>query len=244
MLTIAICDDSSEFRRIFQNAIKKLTKDIFPKSLQNIVFVDFNQSKKVIDYLETDTIDILFLDIDMPEMNGLELAKQLVWRNADTVIVFVSGYDKFVYEVFEFSPFAFLRKDRIFDELPKTLARIAEKLERKSTDVEIVTVDGTCTVCARDMLYIKSKGNYYYCCDKTGKQLTCRGTLSEAESLFCKYDFFRVHSAYLVNLYHIRRIDKSDLYIGLNNEKIPIAQRRLADFRKVYAEFTMRNFQL
>ena len=70
------------------------------------------------------------------------------------------------------------------------------------------------------------------------------GRSSEAELLFCKYDFFRVHSAYLVNLYHIRRIDKSDLYIGLNNEKIPIAQRRLADFRKVYAAFTMRNYQL
>lgn len=244
MLTIAICDDSSEFRRIFKNAIKKLTNEIFPESLQNFVLVDFSQSKKVIDYLETDVIDILFLDIDMPEMNGLELAKQLVWKNADTVIVFVSGYDKFVYEVFEFSPFAFLRKDRIFDELPKTLSRIAEKFDKKSTDVEITTVDGTCTICARDMLFIKSKGNYYSCYDKTGKELICRGTLSEAEALFCKYDFFRVHSAYLVNLYHIRKIDKNDLFVGLNNEKIPISQRRLADFRKVYAEYTMRNFQL
>ena len=244
MLTIAICDDSTEFRRIFKNAINKLTKEIFPESLQNLVLVDFSQSKKVLNYLETDSIDILFLDIDMPEINGLELAKQLVWKNLDTVIVFVSGYDKFVYEVFEFSPFAFLRKDRIFDELPKTLARIAEKFEKKSTYVEIATVDGACTIFARDILYIKSKGNYYCCYDKSGKELVCRATLSEAESLFYKYDFFRVHSAYIVNLYHIRRIDKSDLYVGLNNEKIPIAQRRLADFRKVYAEFTMRNFQL
>lgn len=124
------------------------------------------------------------------------------------------------------------------------MARIAEKLEKKSTDIEIATVDGTCTICARDILYIKSKGNYYYCYDKAGKELVCRGTLSEAETQFGKYDFFRVHSAYLVNLYHIRKIDRSDLYVGLNNEKIPIAQRRLADFRKVYAEFTMRNFQL
>lgn len=244
MINIAICDDSSEFRRLFESAVMKYTKDIFPQSLQNIKIADFDQSKKVLEFLEKESIDILFLDIDMPGMSGLELAKRLTWKNANTIIVFVSGYDHYVYEVFEFSPFAFLRKDRIFDELPKTLERIVEKLEQRNTDVVISTAEGKCTVCARDMLYVKSNGNYYYCHEKTGKLYVCRGTLSEAENLFSEYDFFRVHSAYLVNLHHIQKIEKNDLFVGLNYEQIPIAQRRLADFRKVYAEFNMRSFHL
>lgn len=244
MITIAICDDSSEFRRLFENAVIKYTKDIFPQSLQNIKIADFDQSKKVLEFLEKESIDILFLDIDMPGMSGLELAKRLSWKNANTIIVFVSGYDQFVYEVFEFSPFAFLRKDRILDELPRTLARIAEKFEKKNTDIELSTIDGTCTVCARDTLYIESKGNYYSCIEKSGKEFVCRGTMSDAEKLFEKHDFFRVHSAYLVNLHHIQRSDKYDVYVGMNMIRIPIAQRRLADFRHAYAEFTMRRVHL
>ena len=244
MLNIAICDDSIEFQRVFDGALKKHLETIFPPTLKYQVLNSFYNSYEVIRYLETGTIDVLFLDIDLPGINGLELAKRLVWKNENTVIVFVSGYDKFVYEVFEFSPFAFLRKDHIFDELPKTISRIAEKFEKKSSDIDLTTTDGLCTICARDILYIKSKGNYYYCYDKSGKEIICRGTLSEAEAIFDRFDFYRVHSAFLVNMHHIQRIEKNDLYVGLFNEKIPIAQRRLADFRKNYAEFTMRSFHL
>lgn len=244
MIHIVICDDSAEFQATFSDALKKNCAEIFPKTLRYEIIESFSRARQVLEYAEKDPIDILFLDIDMPDMSGLELAKRLVCKKEDTVIVFVSGYDHYVYEVFEFSPFAFLRKDRIGIELPQTLKRIADKFDRVNYDVTLNTVSGAFTVCARDVLYICSKGNYYTCCMKNGKELSCRGTLADAEKLFFPFDFSRVHSAYLINLHQIQKIEKNTVYVGMDMARIPIAQRRQAAFKQAYAQFTMRDLHI
>lgn len=244
MINIAICDDNAEFRILFEKELQKQMTEYFPKTIRYCILDGFSGSMQVLEYMKTNPIDILFLDIVMPEMNGLELAKKLAYMRSNTIIILVSGYDQFVYEVFEFSPFAFLRKDHLSEELPKTILRIAERFEKENTDVDLITVSNVFTVCSRDILYVHSKGNYYTCHEKSGKQYVCRGTLSEAEKQFGKFDFFRVHSAYLVNLYHIQKINKNELFVGIGETRIPIAQRRLAVFRKIYTEFTMKYYHL
>lgn len=244
MIHLALCDDNVEFQRMFRNALENYCSQVFPPSLRFDILKNFGSAEEVLKYIKDHTIDVLFLDIDMPGIGGLELAKRMMLKNENTVIVFVSGYDHYVYEVFEFSPFAFLRKDRIFNELPKTLSRIADRFDKANTDVKIMTVDGICTICARDVMYVSTKGNYYTCFFKNDTHLTCRGTLNDAEQIFCQFDFIRVHAAFLVNLHHIQKYEKSHLYVGSDSIKIPIAQRRLVEFKQAYAQYTMRSFQL
>lgn len=244
MIHIAICDDSAEFRTTFSKALIKNCREIFPETLRYEIVNGFENARQVLDYAEKEPLDILFLDIDMPGMSGLELAKRLICKKEDVVIVFVSGYDHYVYEVFEFSPFAFLRKDRIGIELPQTLKRIAEKFDRANYDVTLDSVAGAFTICARDVLYIGSAGNYYTCYMKNGKELPCRGTLSDAEKFFSRFDFSRVHSAYLINLHQIQKIEKGTVYVGMDMAAIPIAQRRQAAFKQAYAQFTMRDLHI
>ena len=244
MLHIALCDDNVEFQRLFYNALKELCGKIFPENLEYEIINGFGSAEEVLSYTEHGEIDVLFLDIDMPKISGLDLARRLVFKNEKTVIVFVSGYDQYVYEVFEFSPFAFLRKNKLESELPRTLTRIREKFAGPDKTVKIVTPDAKITVDADDVLFVYTKGNYYFCRMKNGRELKCRGTLTDAEKLFCTFDFFRVHSAYIVNLSHIKRIEKNDIYVDRDSEKIPIAQRRLAEFRAAYARYTMRSLQI
>ena len=244
MIHIALCDDNIDFQKVFRDLLNNTCKNVFPKTLRYDILESFGSAEQVLLYVEKEIIDVLFLDIDMPGIGGLELARRMTKKNDKTVIVFVSGYDHYVYEVFEFSPFAFLRKDRLCNELPKTLKRIAERFDKSNTDVEVLTVQGMCTVCARDVLYITTKGNYYICYLKNGSKITCRGTLNDTEDLFVPFDFVRVHAAYLVNLHHIQKYEKADLFVGEDNVKIPIAQRRLAEFKQAYAQYTMRSFQL
>ena len=220
------------------------TVDQCRKLAQMDLVEGFTEALAALEWLKNNSVDIAFLDIDMPGIGGLELAKRMMLKNENTVIVFVSGYDHYVYEVFEFSPFAFLRKDRIFNELPKTLSRIADRFDKANTDVKIMTVDGICTICARDVMYVSTKGNYYTCFFKNDTHLTCRGTLNDAEQIFCQFDFIRVHAAFLVNLHHIQKYEKSHLYVGSDSIKIPIAQRRLVEFKQAYAQYTMRSFQI
>lgn len=244
MLHIAICDDSAEFLHLFYNMLTKLCAKVFCDKLEYEIADGFGSAEQVLSYIEENEIDVLFLDIDMTRMSGLELARRLISKNEKTVIVFVSGYDHYVYEVFEFSPFAFLRKNKLESELPRTLDRILEKFAGPDKSVKIVTPDAEVTVDADDVLYVYTDGNYYFCRMKNGTELKCRGTLTDAEKLFCKFDFFRVHSAYIVNLAHIKRIEKNDIYIDKDRDKIPVAQRRLSDFRQAYARYTMRSLQI
>ena len=64
------------------------------------------------------------------------------------------------------------------------------------------------------------------------------------KKLWGKYDFYRIHSAYIVNMEHIQSIYDNQIIIGTDNEKLPIAQRRLSAFRKAYSKFTLRKFNI
>lgn len=244
MLNICVCDDSIEFIRVFVNQLDFMCKKYFSKDTEYSVCGAFNTASEVINYLNNSKIDLLFLDIDMPEMNGFDLAKRVSAINPEMLIVFVSGHDHYVFEVFKFSPFAYLRKTKILQDLPEILGRIDECIARNNIRMEIDTVNGHISVPVKDVLYIKSKGNYYTVVTGTGDKIICRGTLSNAEKCWTRYDYFRVHAAYIVNMDYVQSVRNNELTIGAYNEVIPISQRRLASFKKAYATFTMRRFDI
>lgn len=243
MIHISVCDDSIEFRRIFDQTLEKLVPQIFPTSLEYKIEDSVGSGEQLLKRLESNDIDVLFLDIDMPGMNGLDLAKRLTKLQKEILIIFVSGYDHYVYQVFEFFPFAYLRKDRILDELPTVLKRIADQFDRDHRAVSLASIHGLVTLDARDVIYIRSDGNYYEVKTQNGV-CRCRGTLREAEKLFSGLDFYRIHSAYLVNLNHVQQVNQNEVSVSYEKKPLPIAQRRLAGFRAAYAEFTIRSFNL
>lgn len=243
MIHIYVCDDSIEFRRMFDQTLEKLVPQCFPKSLEYKIEDSVGSGEQLLKRLESKPVDVLFLDIDMPGMNGLDLAKQLTKLQKEILIIFVSGYDHYVYQVFEFFPFAYLRKDRILDELPIVLKRIADQFDRDHRAVSLASVHGLVTLDARDVIYIRSDGNYYEVKMQNGI-CRCRGTLREAERVFSGFDFYRIHSAYLVNLSHVQRVNQNEVSVSHEKKPLPIAQRRLAGFRAAYAEFTIRSFNL
>ena len=243
MIHIYVCDDSVEFRRIFDQTLTKLIPANFSKTLEYKIEDSVGNGEQLLKRIETKPVDVVFLDIDMPEMNGLELAKRIIRINKDIVIVFVSAYDHYVYQVFEFFPFAYLRKDHILDELPLVLKRISDKFECDNRLIVLPTIAGSIKLDARDIIYIRSEGNYYIV--KTDKgEIKCRGTLNEIEEMFMNIGFYRIHSAYIVNFSHIQKVGKYEITVRNKRDPLPIAQRRLSGFRTAYSDYTMRNFNL
>lgn len=244
MIHIYVCDDSVEFRRIFDQTLKKLVPMIFPESLEWNLEAGSGSGKELLKHINKSNVDVLFLDIDMPEMNGLELARNIVAMKKDTTIIFVSGYDHYVYQVFDLFPFAYMRKDHILDELPHILSRIADKYDRENRTVTLITINGKVFIDEREIVYIQSQNNYYKIKTQGGASLICRGTLREAEQILLNFDYFRIHSAFIVNMNHIQRIEQSNIFVSNQKSPLPIAQRRLAAFREAYSKFTLRSFNL
>ena len=127
MLTIAVCDDNIQFARILANRIRKLCATMVPEKIRCDVISAFSAADDVLQYLKTNPLALLFLDIDMPGRSGFSLAEELQKNYPDIIIVFVSSYDNLVFRSFDYSPLSFLRKSHLEAELEPAFSRAIDK---------------------------------------------------------------------------------------------------------------------
>ena len=240
MYNIAFCDDNTQFLKQFADTVRKQCELIMPGNIDYEIGPRFSSAKAVMSYLKNNSIDLLFLDIDMPDINGFELAREICNYYKNITIVFVSSYDNFVYSSFEFNPFAYLRKSHIESELEIVLHRIVDQMLLDDKKIVLNTTDGNKVFLVKNILYFESISNYFKICCTDNTEYLCRGTLTQLEKLISSYDFYRIHSAYIVNLENINSICEKSYVVVKNGHKIPIAQKRLSSFRKTYMEYTRK----
>lgn len=114
MLKIAICDDE---KLILEHLIEK-TRKITSELNKNVEIISYNDGQTLVDTITSkgNSFDILMLDIDMPTISGLEVAKIVRATDNNTIIIFISSHESYVFESFEYNPFRFIRKYRIEQE--------------------------------------------------------------------------------------------------------------------------------
>jgi len=239
MLKIVFCDDNAQFltelKAIVEDACQK--QQLSNKDYE--IGPAFGSGKEAINYIKKHHVDVLLLDIGMPEMDGLEVAKVLCKDYTHIKIVFMSSQDDFVYSVFDYCPFAYMRKALISKEFPKVLTRILEKTRESDLQLRLATTDGVQLMDANAIAYVESSRNYISVYLIHGKTYTSRSTLSNFETEVAHLDFYRIHSSFLINLEHVERILDNG-YVLVTNKAIPIAQRRLSHFKKIYMSYIKR----
>ena len=240
MLKIILCDDNIQFLESLYELLEKQCREIFPQEDNFIIGPVFSDSERAIEYIKKHEVDILLLDIDMPNLSGFDVAKILCKDYEHIKIIFMSAYDNLVYSTFEFYPFAYLRKSHITSELPKVLSRIADKLQEPKRQITLITTDGPKVIDVKSIVFAESKRNYLEINLLQGKQYICRGTLTGFEKDILPSPFFRIHSAFLVNLEYVEQIQKSDCVL-IENSVLPIAQRRASEFKKTYMDYLRKS---
>lgn len=174
----------------------------------------------------------------MPNITGFQLAEKINIALSDTIIIFVSSYENFVFSSFEYSPFRFLRKSKINEELEDTLLKAVKRC-MSSSEVIIIKADGeSVELRVSDILYIESDRNYYNICGSNFKY-RCRGTISQAEEMVKKYNYFKINSGCLVNMERIQRFESPNRVVT-DNKTLYISQRRVSNFRAAYMYFTRK----
>ena len=239
MYYIALCDDNVEFLSMLNDMLEKEFGEIVSPKYK-IAFEKFNSGRSLLDFAKKQKISVLFLDIDMPEMTGFDVAKVLGNENKDMLIIFVSAYDNFVYESFDYSPFQFIRKSRLPDDLKKIVTRINDKLFAPIKHIELQLLDESVNIDIKKILYFESEKNYYSVHLMGGEKLIGRGTMNSIEEKVKGLDFYRIHSGFVVNLEHAGRINH-DGFLTVGHTQIPISQKRMKDFKKVYSEYARRS---
>ncbi len=217
-LKLAICDDEASQRDYLFNIITFWAK----KNRHLIEIKQYEEASPFLfDYSEEKDFDILLLDIEMPGMNGIELAKAVRRGNSTVQIIFITGYYEYFSDGFDVSALHYLIKPVDERKLYPVLDKAVENLSYRQRSVLIATSDGSIKVSLADILYIESENVYVNVHTVHGTYRT-RMTLGKfAEQL--DETFFKVHRSFVVGLKYIKKITRTDITMT-NGEIIPISR--------------------
>ncbi|WP_028063179.1 LytR/AlgR family response regulator transcription factor [Solirubrobacter soli] len=180
--------------------------------------------------------DAVFLDVRMPGLDGVELARVLRRFASPPALIFVSAYESAAVEAFELRALDYLLKPVSRGRVAEALARISEKAD-DAPDTLAVDVPGGGTRLVRrdDVLYLQAHGDYVRVVCGDGRFLV-RTTLGEVERRWAAHGFHRVHRRFLVNLrsaVEVRpQLNGTALLYLADGAELPIARREVAELRR------------
>ena len=227
-----------------QTAIKSLTWEI-EKFCTDIEVVDsFTNPIDAISAINYIKPDCVFLDIEMPEMDGFQLLRGLKFRDFDLIIT--TAYDSYALKAFKESAIDYLLKPVDSDDLIKAVSKIKKNKNNNLLGSELKEVlqnisfnntnhkiaiplaGKTLFVYPEDIIYCKSDGNYTTIYFKDTSKEVLSKKIKEVEAFMHNAVFFRVHNSYLVNLTYIKEYIKNDgQYLVLENGvSIPVSRSK------------------
>lgn len=215
---IAICDDE-------QNQIEYLKATITEWARINRHLCDIKTFPSaeafLFDYSEDKSVDILLLDIEMKEMNGVELAKVIRKENRTVQLIFVTGYYEYFSDGFDVSALHYLIKPATKEKLYPVLDRAVSNLAYRERSVLIDTANGEIRLSLADIIYIEADKMYVNIVTASGKYRS-RMAFSKIISMLDD-TFYKVQRSYIVGLKYIRKITKTDITVS-DGTLIPISR--------------------
>lgn len=221
-MRIAICDDE---KQILKDMAEKAAK-LLPGS-EVMTFTDGNSLLKS---LKAASCDLLLLDIDMPELSGLEIAEQLCDSRTKTLLVFVTSHDELVYDSLRYHPFGFIRKNHFDDEIGRLLRDCEQELKEAEQFFSFKAGTENVRIKLSEILYFESDGNYLRLLTSE-KEYRVRDTVTSMENALSGKGFIRLHRGFLVNQEVIRilRAEEAELVTGV---RLPIGRNYAEAARK------------
>lgn len=221
-MLIAVCDDDKEFAEEVLLICKESTQD----ASEIITFYD---GRQLLEY--SGDIDLIILDIEMPDISGIEVKNEIKKVNDKPLIIFVTNHCEFVMDAFGINVLGFIVKSNLKSQLPMMLETASQTLNKSIMIDELFN--------SRGVLYIKSEHNYCKLALSNGKTHMVRSSMRELEEKLIQYNFLRIHREYIVNMIWIE--DFCEDKIKVSGERLPVATRLRGKVKREYREFCKRN---
>lgn len=239
MLKIAILDDNKTALMISTSAVEAFLKE---KNAEYQLF-SFSNPLNFLASAKEEKFDLSFLDIDMPEMNGLEVANQLSEIAKNGQIIFLSQREDLVFECLKFHPFGFIRKSKLIDDFSLMMNQYYQTIaSAENDDTKIDFIDKTKTVSfkIKEIVYIEGDRNYQKVVLKDKSSQNVRVQMGSLEEKLRKHGFIRIHKGYLVNYLYIRSIGTDEVLLTTGSA-LPMSKKRKDEIMKQYLEISRNN---
>lgn len=200
----------------------------------------FTDPVQAVSFIQSQTPDLVFLDINMPGFNGFEVLDRLMPFSFK--VIFTTAYDNYAIKALRYGAIDYVLKPIAAEDLVGTMTRVLEdrkKMEiirhtgEKNTNrkISIVNSDGMLIQPIREILYCEADNSYTVFHITGGKKVMAARTLKEFEPVLLLCGFFRIHNSYLINLDHVQLYSKSDGgQVKINETLLPISRTRKDEF--------------
>ncbi len=224
-MDIILCDDNEYFLNFLYD---KLANYLKSKEL-SFKIRQFNSGEELLKH-NLDQVDIIFLDIIIDKLDGIQLARRLRKRNPDFILVFVSSYIEYAHLGYEVKAFRYILKedvDNLFDDMMDAI--LCEKGYFR-TEITLDFSFGAETFFTDNLIYAESK-LHTVCFHFHGKTRHLYSTLDSIQNILPIEEFVRIHKSYLVNIWHLIDIKNYTAFLD-NGIELPVSQKRFAEAKK------------
>lgn len=230
MIKFAIVDDYDLFREMSFTIISAL----FEKKNRKALGKTFSSAKEFLKANQNEKFDILFTDIIMPEMSGLELSKKLRERKSEVLLFFITGEKTLLPDTFEYKPLGFINKDNFTNDADEMINLALEEIDSKFISIETsenrIIVERKINI---DDIYLIEKNEHYILVHTSISEEPFRvyKSLRYFNKLEQLKKFVQINEGQIINIKYVTKIEKMNIYVNINGKEteFQLSRRRLKD---------------
>lgn len=221
-MVIGICDDEN----VIRDKIEKICINETKKYCEDVVIQKYSDGREV---LEKD-FDILILDIEMEDVDGIVVKNYFQKRKKDTIIIFVTSHNEMMSQAFGVNVMGFVTKSYLDNQLQVMLD---DAMKRVMNTVRIEGVD------SRKVCYIQAEHVYNILHLENETEVSVRCSSADLEKMLEVVGFIRVHRTYIINMAYVDYI--KDKTVVVNKKEIPVSARLKSKLKKEYSRYCREN---
>ncbi|MCR4731524.1 MAG: LytTR family DNA-binding domain-containing protein [Saccharofermentans sp.] len=222
-MRIAICDDEERYRIELKTILNKLL-------INTDLNIDtFDDGNILADAFAASPYDLVFLDIEMPALDGITLAKKIRSRSENVFIVFLTSHIEYALEGYEVNALRYLTKPVDIEKLKEVIRYVQEK--QGSSRQIIIKEDGEeILIDINDVIYMESMNQNVRIVTAGGEHVI-RYNISDFEDQLKNDGFFRIHRGYLISLSKVRKLSGNDVILD-GGETLPVSRSNVKPLKE------------
>lgn len=230
MISVSICDDEE----LFVSSLAAIVKDICEKYKKQVKLRTYTNGNLMLS--DSEESDIFFVDLSMPQIDGIELCKKIRKTNPNCVIIIASSMESRFKETYEFQAFRFVSKPYSYEEIEEALSACFLLCSQKET-ICLYFNRKPCEVKLNSIELIESvNGDSEF--SVGGKIFRREGSLNKMEEILPKQFFFRINRLFIANFRFISSY--SDGYVFVGKKRIAVSRGRKSEFLKAYSNYILQ----
>lgn len=233
-MNAAICDDTSRDREEICTYLRRYAQE----KMLDITCTGFTSGEELLKNLTVQPYQIIFLDIYMDGLSGIEVARQIRSQNLDTLLIFITTSRDHAVEGFEVNALHYLVKPLSYKDVYEALERCRKISAVTERYIEVKTGKTSERVLCKKIFYIEVYNKILFI-HTNNEVLKTYGSLDELEHELQGLPFLRCHRSYLVNMEQIQ--DMLDVeFILSNNERVPMRRKGRTQIQKIYQDYLFK----